>query len=680
MLLAVPVLTAIDKLFRRYIGTAFVIMLVVVAFSNAHRCDAAAPPNTTNTVLILHDSSGAFGWYGQLNAILLANLLGHFPLPWTNAPVESYRPGDIERYRTIFYLGTTYDNALPRAFLEEVMATRKTVCWMKYNLWHLGGTTPYAATFQSRFGFRFEFMDSGGFTNIQYKGETLVKHPADVELGRATILNTNIAQAPAVAWRDSPSNSIPYILRGSNFWYVADLPFAYMSEEDRYLAFADLLHDIVGIDHAPSRRAIIRLEDVDPTYDLPQLRTMADYLHSQAAPFGVATIPVYVDPHGYYTEGESVRVELSDAPEFVDTLKYMIGRGGQLLMHGYTHQYHSELNPFTGVSGDDYEFFRVVYENETNLVHYAPVPEDSASWALGRVRAGFQEFDQVRLKPVGWVPPHYAASATDYRVFATNFSHTIQRVLYFGASGHIAGQFFPYVIQRDIYGQKVMPENLGNIELEPWYSYPARFPQDLIRAARKNRVVRDAWASAFFHPYLDVSYLREVVEGIKALGYTYVPINDAAAPVIFKDPQDVTAVIGSNVTFRVEAAGANPLRYQWRKNGANVSGATNSTLTLSNLQVPHAGTYSVIVTNQFGTMVSSNAVLTIAAPALRIQQTNGIRLTFHASPGFTYRVQYRSSLSSGSWSTLRTISGASGPVTVTEPILQPRRLYRLRAE
>lgn len=671
---------------KRLIGnlsllTSAATIVIILTLSGTHRCAAAQPPaSTTNTVLVLHDSRGAFGWYGQLNSILLANLLGHFPLPWTNAPVENYRAGDISRYRMAFYLGTTYDNALPRAFLDDVMATKKTVCWMKYNLWQLGGTTSYGAAFQSKFGFRFEFMDAGGFTNIQYKGETLSKHPADLELGRVTILNTNVARAPAMAWRDSPSDAIPYILRGSNFWYVADLPFGYMSEEDRYLAFADLLHDIVGIDHPASRRAIIRLEDVDPTYDLPQLRTMADYLHSQAVPFAVATIPVYVDPHGYYTDGEAVRVEMSDAPEFVGTLKYMIARGAQLLMHGYTHQYGAELNPFTGISGDDYEFFRVIYDAQTNVVHYAPVPEDSAQWAQARVRAGLQEFDEVRLNPVGWVPPHYAASATDYRVFATNFSHTIQRVLYFGASGHIAGQFFPYVIHRDIYGQKVMPENLGNVELEPWYTYPARFPQDLIRAARKNRVVRDAWASAFFHPYLDVSYLREVVEGIKGLGYTYVPLSDTVAPTIVEDPRDVIAALASNVTFRVEAMGSNPLRYQWRKNGLAVSGATNATFTVSNLRPSHAGAYSVVVTNQFGSALSSDAVLTVAAPALRIQFTNGIRLSFQAIAGYTYRLQYKNSLSASSWATLQTISGVSGTVIVTEPAWRSMRLYRLRAE
>jgi uncharacterized protein YdaL len=371
------------------------------------------------------------------------------------------------------------------------MTTRKAICWMKYNLWRLGDSTPYGAAFQSRFGFRFEFMDSSGFTNVQYKGETFSRHPADPELGRSIVLDTNIAIASATALRSSPPDAIPYILHGSNFWYVADVPFSYMSEEDRYLVFADLLHDIVGINHPESHRAIIRLEDVDPSYSPALLRAAADYLQSQAVPFAVATVPVYSDPLGVYNEGEPERIDMSGAPQFVDALKYMIGRGGQLVMHGYTHQYESGVNPFTGVTGDDYEFFRVTYDAETNLVDYMAVPEDSRHWVLGRIRAGLREFEQARLTPVAWETPHYAASALDYGVFAENFPLTIQRVLYFDSAGHVAGQFFPYVIERDVYGQRIMPENLGNVDPEMAPIPPAAAGGPYSRGAQKSR--RSRW-------------------------------------------------------------------------------------------------------------------------------------------------------------------------------------------
>ena len=174
----------------------------------------------------------------------------------------------------------------------------------------------------------------------------------------------------------------------SNFLVHADVPFSYMAEEDRYLAFADLLHDIVQISHPESHRAIIRLEDVDPTYPPELLRRAADYLASEGVPFSVAVVPVYRDPLGYYNGGIAETIEMSRAPEFVQTLKYMVSKGGQLVMHGYTHQYDAALNPFTAVTGDDYEFFRVTYDAQTNLVDYMPVPEDSRPWVQNRLRQG----------------------------------------------------------------------------------------------------------------------------------------------------------------------------------------------------------------------------------------------------------------------------------------------------
>jgi uncharacterized protein YdaL len=664
---------------RRRFAIALLCLMAFIEVPGASHGAQAVP--TTNTVLVLYDSSGEFGWIGELDSILLCNLLGHFPLSAQKAPVEQYHAGDIGKFRMVFYIGSTFDNTLPEAFLQDVMSTTKTVCWMKYNLWRLGPGTPYGTPFEAKFGFHFEFMDSSGYTNVQYQGETLSRDAADVELGRTTISNSTIAEAAASAWRNSESNGIPYILHGSNFWYVADVPFSYISEEDRYLAFADLLHDIVGIDHAGSRRAIIRLEDVDPSYPPELLRAAADYLASEHVPFCVATVPVYTDPFGYYNDGEPERIEMADAPQFLEALKYLIAHGAQLVMHGYTHQYDTVVNPFTGVTGDDYEFFRVTYDAQTNLVDYAPVPEDSRQWAQARVRAGLQQFQRARLTPVAWETPHYAASAVDYPVFADNFSLTIQRALYFDASGHVAGQFFPYVIERDVYGQKIIPENLGNVDPEPWYFYPARLPEDLIRAARRNRVVRDGWASAFFHPYLDVAYLRELVQGIKALGYTFVPISDRVAPTIVQEPQSASALIGTNFVFRVEAVGSEPVHYQWRHNGSVINGATNVSFGIPVVRPVDAGVYSVDVSNDFGTTASTEATLSVFAPPLQIQNTNGITLTFRAISGVAYGVEYKS-LSGAGWSMLITTSGVSGTVTVPDGPAsgQPMRLYRLWAQ
>jgi hypothetical protein len=83
------------------------------------------------------------------------------------------------------------------------------------------------------------------------------------------------------------------------------------------------------------------------------------------------------------------------------------------------------------------------------------------------------------------------------------------------------------------------------------------------------------------------------------------------APVITSQPTNQTVTVGRTANFNVTASGASPLSYQWRFNGTNIVGATNTTLTLTNVQLSQAGNYAVLVTNLYGSILSSNAVLTV---------------------------------------------------------------------
>jgi hypothetical protein len=103
---------------------------------------------------------------------------------------------------------------------------------------------------------------------------------------------------------------------------------------------------------------------------------------------------------------------------------------------------------------------------------------------------------------------------------------------------------------------------------------------------------------------------------------------------------------GSNATFSVAATGAAPLCYQWLFDAVNIAGATNSSLTVTNVQSAQTGSYSVLV---FGGSValSSNALLSLAvAPALAAQpQSQSIlqggqavfSVTVTGTPPFSYQ-------------------------------------------
>jgi uncharacterized repeat protein (TIGR01451 family) len=82
------------------------------------------------------------------------------------------------------------------------------------------------------------------------------------------------------------------------------------------------------------------------------------------------------------------------------------------------------------------------------------------------------------------------------------------------------------------------------------------------------------------------------------------------APVILSGPSNYVAVVGGTVNFTVNAIGAPPLSFQWRKNGTDLPGATTSNLNFV-ATMSSAGEYSVVVSNAYGIAFSSNATLAV---------------------------------------------------------------------
>ncbi|TAL04422.1 MAG: hypothetical protein EPO07_05130, partial [Verrucomicrobia bacterium] len=92
-------------------------------------------------------------------------------------------------------------------------------------------------------------------------------------------------------------------------------------------------------------------------------------------------------------------------------------------------------------------------------------------------------------------------------------------------------------------------------------------------------------------------------------------------PTITTQPTNKTVSAGSPASFSVAAYGLPDPAFQWRKNGTNISFATNATFSIASAKLGDNGTYSVIVSNAAGTLTSSNAVLTIPALPTSITPT-----------------------------------------------------------
>lgn len=446
----------------------------------------------------------------------LANLLGHFDLPYEIRQVDAYARGDMDRYRVTFYLGSAWDRELPAAFLDDAMVTDSRVVWMNFNLWRLGWSD-YRQAFEQRFGFNHLEVLSGAFNKVTFAGRTYSR--TQDTFSRVEILDTS--KAKAVAQVTNGTKAYPYIVQSGNFYFVADDPLAEVTEDSSYMVFCEALHDMTGIPHATSHRALVRIEDIDPTEDPARVRAIADYLSSEGVPFSLAVIPRFSDPLGAW--GAPMTRDLNDNPELVSALNYAIAKGGTVVMHGFTHQYGSVANPYNGVTGPDSEFYIQRLDESGGVTDVSPVPEDSTAWVQGRIDSGVEILSRAGFaKPRFWVTPHYLASELDYQVFSGNFGFLYQR---------FANAHFPYVINRSVYGAAVIPENLGYID-------PGTVtPQTLINRADKNLAVRDGFASFFFHSEVSLSYLKTTVKGIKDKGYTFVDVRslmvtDKLAPVV----------------------------------------------------------------------------------------------------------------------------------------------------
>ena len=139
------------------------------------------------------------------------------------------------------------------------------------------------------------------------------------------------------------------------------------------------------------------------------------------------------------------------------------------------------------------------------------------------------------------------------------------------------------------------------------------------------------------------------------------------------------------VLFNVVAQGTAPLGYQWLFNATNqLSGATNSSLTLTSVTIADAGNYSVLVTNGFGSALSSPASLRVLVPSQILSLTrnqNVVAVTFSTVTNLLYSVYYNDLVESTNWVLLpkeSLLPGTGQPIVVQDPrATGPQRFYRV---
>lgn len=538
-------------------------------------------------------------WMGRTYATFTQNLLGHFPeFQQRVSPIELYEQGEVEKCDATIYLGSYFNNKIPEHFKKDVVTTKKNVAWLGYNIWMLDEYIQknLGYKYEQMSSLNREKMDNkkrpSFLKNIHYKGEVFFKYGewskevpnffnAPFEQTLFSKVSEKGTQIIATAENPVTGEKAPYILRNKNFFYFADIPLSFMHEADRFLVYADVLFDILNAKPRHNGKyAFLRIEDVHPLVQLEWLYKTNEILIKEQVPINISLIPIFFDPLNEFDRKESQEfVSMDKYRPFMTWIEDVKKAKGNFIWHGVTHQYARMANPHTGASGDDFEFF--------DAVNNRPIKEDSVSYVLNKMEDGLAILKKVNIRPRIWLMPHYQASPLDYIIFGETFSWNVGRAIYynFEAKGlnksllHKSkasvddqrlwfekdapnaktlrwnyfkdlqvkydnmiwsGQMFPYEIYGDVHGQRLIPENLGNSQ--PFVNDHVTAPrskEDIIADAKRNLVLRDAWASFFYHPFLFTSYenggrgaypgdpseLEFIIRNLKKLGYKFIDIN-----------------------------------------------------------------------------------------------------------------------------------------------------------
>jgi alpha-tubulin suppressor-like RCC1 family protein len=189
--------------------------------------------------------------------------------------------------------------------------------------------------------------------------------------------------------------------------------------------------------------------------------------------------------------------------------------------------------------------------------------------------------------------------------------------------------------------------------------------------------------------YGKASASSNVVDGVMLSGgsqFSAALQKEPSSPVlprVGRQPENRTFTAGHTLSLNVLALGSLPLRYQWYFGNTALSGQTNHWLAIPNGQPDATGSYSVIVTNNYGSVTSAVATITVTnipRPLLSaLRATNGASVSFYGFKTVQYAIEYKDRLQDSDWQQLDQRTGAGGTIIVTDPAAPGTgRFYRVR--
>ncbi len=432
-----------------------------------------------NNLLIIYEQRYYFGEEVDI-VTTIGELSGHFHVDTKELNQKDYKKGIIKNYEYIIVLGN--EGNFNRELIQELAAVDKKIYWIGKGFERFLNYKDLSIEYIGRSSnpVQIIFSDNIEGFNEPETPEYIIPVELDFEL-------YNIKRGKIHSYLSDGIHTYPFIFRQKNIFYMS----RFFSNDMPYYIFADSLHDFFSHTyHYESKEIYIRLEDVHPFSDTRKLKEIGEYLYNNKIPFLIGVIPAYLNSKGKITL-------MSEVKEFVETIQYLQKLGGTVVLHGFTHQ---NLEHY--VTGEGYEFWDPKNDRPLNI--------DIAKYIDEKVKKGLYECWKNEIYPLAFEAPHFAMSQQGYRVLKRYFS-TYNGDLQTGDLG-----FNTVVIPYKTYNTKLSNKTLsGTIGyINPSIKLPVK---KIIDNYRKISLVRDFTAGVFYHHYLDIEYLKEMIEEFKKL-------------------------------------------------------------------------------------------------------------------------------------------------------------------
>jgi hypothetical protein len=206
-----------------------------------------------------------------------------------------------------------------------------------------------------------------------------------------------------------------------------------------------------------------------------------------------------------------------------------------------------------------------------------------------------------------------------------------------------------------------------NVEVNgtPPFLYQWRFRSDNIPGATNNAYVIESVSATNSGIY------SIVVSNWAGTTNASADLTVVLPPVIAAQPTNLVVSPGSAATFAVSVTGTPPFWYQWRFNDTNLLNANGPAFTIAAVRARDAGNYSVVISNRFWRITSSNTTLDVTkfAPKLSLKLSADYpSLALHGMYGENFLVQYSTNLAPGGWMNLLSLTNlSSDPYLFLDP-------------